>query len=337
MDDRRLKVLVTGGGRGLGRAISGRLSRQGAAVGVLVRTAREVEETVGSIRDEGGGPRLSGRRARCRPIEGGRRAFSRMGGGSRRIAMRHGEPARPADRVGRSRNLVARSWRPRSVAPGTRSASRSPRSAIRPGDDFPPVGPGHNGALPFATGYGVAQAGRPAGRVVGPGALGRRDRGLRRNPGLVPTDLTRPLIQSAEGRRGLPRFQEALAEGKEVDAEVVAETVQWLIERRPEPLNGRVVAAPATPTILETRLDRIRGRTGTCSGSADRIGSARRILAGPGIPDGRGRLLPVCLEGYAKNMATLTIRGVGRRSPRRPAYPRFHPPSTHCPRAHVRE
>ena len=43
-----------------------------------------------------------------------------------------------------------------------------------------------------------------------------------------------------------------------MDAEVVAETVQWLIERRPEPLNGRVVAAPATPTILETRLDRIR-------------------------------------------------------------------------------
>ena len=40
--------------------------------------------------------------------------------------------------------------------------------------------------------------------------------------------------------------------------EVVAEAVQWLVERRPAQLNGRVVAAPATPTILETRLDRIR-------------------------------------------------------------------------------
>ena len=78
------------------------------------------------------------------------------------------------------------------------------------------------------------------------------------NPGLVPTELTRPLFQSEEGRRRLPRFQEALAEGKEVDAEVVAETVHWLIDRRPGQLNGRVVAAPATPTILETRLDRIR-------------------------------------------------------------------------------
>ncbi len=77
-------------------------------------------------------------------------------------------------------------------------------------------------------------------------------------PGLVPTGVVRGLIDSREGRRWLPRFNEAFAEGKEVDPSIAAEMVAWLIERRPTELNGRVVAAPATPAILETRLERIQ-------------------------------------------------------------------------------
>jgi hypothetical protein len=70
----------------------------------------------------------------------------------------------------------------------------------------------------------------------------------------VPTALVQHLLDSPEGRRWLPRFTEAFAEGKEVGPEVAAEMVGWLVERRPEELSGRVVAAPISPEVLETRL-----------------------------------------------------------------------------------
>ncbi len=121
------------------------------------------------------------------------------------------------------------------------------------------VGPGHATELAFASGYAMAQAGLV--RLVE-----CLDRELRAdgistyavNPGLVPTSLVLHLLDSPEGRRWLPSFTEAFAEGKEVGPEVVAEMVGWLANERPKELSGRVVPAPATPTILETRLERIQ-------------------------------------------------------------------------------
>ncbi len=47
-------ALVTGGGRGLGRAISAAYAREGASVVVCSRTESEVETTVAQIKDAGG-------------------------------------------------------------------------------------------------------------------------------------------------------------------------------------------------------------------------------------------------------------------------------------------
>src|SRR6185369_2692943 len=47
-------ALVTGGGRGIGRAIAIALAQAGAKVGVTARSAAEVEEVVQTIRKNGG-------------------------------------------------------------------------------------------------------------------------------------------------------------------------------------------------------------------------------------------------------------------------------------------
>ena len=47
-------AIVTGSGRGIGRAAAVALARNGAAVALASRTARELDETVAAIEREGG-------------------------------------------------------------------------------------------------------------------------------------------------------------------------------------------------------------------------------------------------------------------------------------------
>src|SRR5580658_8454490 len=53
MPDKKI-ALVTGAGRGIGRDIAQRLSREGYAVGLIARTKSQLEETAELIRNAGG-------------------------------------------------------------------------------------------------------------------------------------------------------------------------------------------------------------------------------------------------------------------------------------------
>ena len=261
MGPRIKSALVTGGGRGLGRAIAGKLAESGARVGVLARTLEEVEATAFLIREAGGDAK--GFVADVLDLPSLKRAFTKFGewaGGLDALVCSAGR----LRGIGPLASVDSEDWWldvetalrgvPRTIRealPMLRSSANASISVL--------VGPGHASGLPFASGYAAAQAGLV--RLVECLEEELRPEKIALyavNPGLVPTDLVLHLLDSPEGRRWLPGFTEAFAEGKEVGPEVVAEVVAWLVEERPMELSGRVIPAPATPEILETRLARIR-------------------------------------------------------------------------------
>lgn len=253
-------ALVTGGGRGLGRAIARQLAADGLKVGVVARTEGELRETVGLIRDDGGEAEVFP--ADVLDASALRRAFGRFGewaGGLDALVCAAGrmkgvgpvglvDPGEWWGDVETSLRGVYQSLT--EALPMLRASAAASVSVL--------VGPGHNGELPHASGYGAAQA-----------ALVRLVESVAKewaaasipvyavNPGFVLTDLVRGLVDTPEGRRWLPRFNEALAEGKEVGPEVVAEMTSWLAAERPREWNGRVVAALQTPQVAASRGDRV--------------------------------------------------------------------------------
>ena len=258
---RVLSALVTGGGRGLGRAIAGRLAEEGFRVGLLARTVAEVESAARAIGDEGGEAR--GFAADVLDELGLKRAVARFaewsGGRCDALVCAAGQ-FRGIGAVGA---VPGRAWWDdvETGLRGTHDAIRATLPLLRQSDAATVsvlVGPGYNEAIAFGSGYAVTQAGlvrlvECLDRESGPDGPAF----YAVNPGMVPTAMTQHLLSDPEARRRLPRFTEAFAEGKEVGPEVVAEMVAWLALSRPLALSGRVVAALATPTILETRLDRI--------------------------------------------------------------------------------
>jgi 3-oxoacyl-[acyl-carrier protein] reductase len=254
------RVLITGGSRGLGRAIAQHLAERGADIGLIARDPDELQAAAAAIQESGSRASalacdvrdrgaLEGMISRIASTLGGLDALVCAAGQLRGIGpMAVREPDAWWDDVEIAVRGAQQSIR--AALPWLRQSGRASISVL--------VGPGHEGPLPFAAGYGCAQAALV--RLVE--SLGHELKAedvpiYAVNPGLVPTGVIRGLIDTHEGRRWLPQFNEAFAEGKEVEPSVAAEMVEWLIAQRPAELNGRVVAALLAPAVLETRLHTI--------------------------------------------------------------------------------
>jgi NAD(P)-dependent dehydrogenase (short-subunit alcohol dehydrogenase family) len=230
-------------------------------VGILARTVEQVEETATTIRERDGQAR-----ALVADVLDGEALD--------RAAARFLEWT-----DGRCDTLVCAAGRLKAIGPlssadpeswwldletSVRGAQRSIRAVLPALKSSPSasitvmVGPGHHTELANASGYAAGQAALV--RLVECLDVELRDEDIAVyavHPGLVPTALVHHLLDSPAGRRWLPRFSEAFAEGKEVGPDVVARMVAWLAEHRPKQLSGRVVAAMLDPDLLSTRLDRI--------------------------------------------------------------------------------
>lgn len=254
------RVLITGGGRGLGAETARRLADDGAAVGLLARSKAELDSTAEEISAAGARalvlpcdvldrPRLQESVAKFRAWAGGIDALVCAAGGLQAVG-----PLGLVDFDDWRRDvetaLVGTALSIRETLPDLIAAGGGTIAVL--------IGPGHNLPLPNASGYASAQAGLV--RLVESLSLELVSDDVLLyavNPGIVPTRMTQRLIASPEGRRRLPRFNEAFAEGKEAPASVAASMISWLLQRRPVELNGRIVAALADPEFLETRLTRI--------------------------------------------------------------------------------
>jgi 3-oxoacyl-[acyl-carrier protein] reductase len=256
-----LRVAVTGGSGGLGSATARLIGERGGQVGLIARTTTDLEMLATEIQEAGGHAypfacdvldraRLEATSAKLNTALGGLDAVVCAAGQLQAIGpMAQVDP----DLWWQDLEVAIRGTQQtiRAMLPLLRESPHASITVL--------VGPGYQSGLSFATGYACAQAALV--RLVE--SLAIEFRALNINvyavhPGLVPTDLTRNLTDTHEGRRWLPQFNEALAEGKEVEASVTAEMVAWLIEHRPNELTGRVIPAPLTPMILETRLERIQ-------------------------------------------------------------------------------
>jgi NAD(P)-dependent dehydrogenase (short-subunit alcohol dehydrogenase family) len=252
-----MNVLIVGGSQGIGRAIAGWMAGRGHVVGLVARTAEPIDEAVKAL-----GTRAMGYVADVldhQAIQSAVGRFVDAAGGLDTLVYAAGRfraigPLVEVDTddwwVDVATTLKGFANVVSATVPYLRLSTAPSLIAL--------IGPGHARELAFGTGYGIAQAGL-ARLVESLNVELRRDTipVYAVNPGLVPTPMMNHLLDSAGGRRWLPRFTEAFAEGKEVGPEVAAEMVAWLAETRPIGLGGRVVASMSTPALIEGRVERI--------------------------------------------------------------------------------
>lgn len=261
MNEPSQRSLVVGASGGLGRAICTRLARRGDDIGLLAREPTRLQSAFDLVRDEGAKARsLSADVLDFSEVVRAVQTFGEWAGGVDHLIFAAGRfkaigPVSVCDptdwRLDLETSTMGAFHSTRAALPYLR-ASRHPTISIL-------VGPGHRKALPNGSAYSSAQAALV--RLVETLSIELRPFTIPVYavfPGIAPTPLIQHILESTEGRKWLPSFTESFAEGKEVEPEVVGEMIQWLTDRRPTELSGRVVFAPVPPDLLETRLEVIQ-------------------------------------------------------------------------------
>lgn len=255
-------ALVTGAGRGIGRAIAGRLAAAGVRVALAARSADQLEETAEEIRSAGGAalavptdvtdPEAVAALVRRAEAEFGpvdllvnnAGSFSALG------PLWEQDPDRWWTDV--TVNLRGPFLGCRAVLPGMIERGR--------GRIINLIGGGAGTPFAYGSGYGCSKAAvmrlteclaeelRLAGSPVAVFALG---------PGLVRTALTEYQLHSPEGKRWMSRIERMFEEGKDVPPERAAALAVQLAGGRFDRLTGRAFSIRDDLEALLARQDEI--------------------------------------------------------------------------------
>ncbi len=252
MELRSACSIVTGGSRGIGRAIATALAAQGAAVVIASRTAQEVESAAGEIAAldavQAAGGRVLGLAADVTDAEDVARLAKRAQDefGPPRVLVNN---AGSLSAVGPTWELDRAQWLQdvttnlcgaflvcREVMPGM--VERGVGYVINL------VGGGATSPHTYGSGYGCSKAGVLAfTETLAIEAAGTGVAVFPISPGLVRTQMTVRLAESEEGRRWRPYIGERLQEGDSLPPERAAELVLNLLSGRADRLSGCLFSA----------------------------------------------------------------------------------------------
>jgi NAD(P)-dependent dehydrogenase (short-subunit alcohol dehydrogenase family) len=254
-------ALVTGGGRGLGRAIAQALAAAGAAVALVARTAAQLDETVALVAAAGG-------RAVAVPADVGDPAGA--GRTVAEVARRLGpvdllvNNAGIAGPVGRTWELDPAAWW-RTLEVNLRG-SFGYAHAVLPGM----VARGRGRIVNVASGAGLGTGRHFSAYASSKAALIRLSEALAAEaggdgvrvfaiaPGVVKTAMVRAVLESPEQSRLLPGVPAAVREGRDLPPERTAELVVRLASGAADGLSGRYLTVQDDLPALIARAEEIQ-------------------------------------------------------------------------------
>jgi NAD(P)-dependent dehydrogenase (short-subunit alcohol dehydrogenase family) len=239
-------ALVTGGGRGIGRAIALALAAHGAKVAVLARSQDEVADTVRLIEAAGG--RAAGIHADVADRTQMHSALEQaeVTLGPIDLLVNNAGALRPLGPF--AENDPEEWWRTFEVnvrGPALCSHAVLPGMIARRRGRIVTVasGAGANVILPYFSAYVTSKT--AALRFCEALSLELKEHGIAVfaiSPGSVHTAMTDYSLNSAEGKRWLPWFRAIYDEGRNVPAERAAELVVALASGKADALSGRYIA-----------------------------------------------------------------------------------------------
>jgi NAD(P)-dependent dehydrogenase (short-subunit alcohol dehydrogenase family) len=234
-------AVVTGGGRGLGRAIAKRLAEAGAAVAVAARTEAELRETVAQI--EQGGGRAALFVADVTDAAGVERLVSEIQNslGEVDILVNNAGKVTPLGPVWEASpeawlgcvdvNLRGPFLCSRALLPGMVARKRGKIITVASGVAFQ--------AYPYLSPYSVGKT--AVVRLMEAIAVEGKEHGLQAfciDPGTVRTAMTDEVTETPEGKKWLPWFPSIFEAGRDMTEGHIAELAAICASGRADALSG---------------------------------------------------------------------------------------------------
>jgi len=277
-------VLVTGGGRGIGREIALTMAAAGARVAVIARSADQINETAEMIRKAGGrAEAFTADVTKSEAIESAVQAIEKSLGPVDVLVNNAGTvkpfgPLWSADLkewwTGVETNLLGPTVCSRAVLHGMVERGRGWIINVS-------SGAGTMGT-PFYSSYGVSKTALI--RLTECLALEARPHGISVfaiSPGTVRTEMTEYSLNSPQGRKWLPWFQRLFEEGIDVPASRAAQLVLTLASGRADALSGRFIsifddvemliahaAEIEQQNLYSLKMDKVAGASGNAAHAA---------------------------------------------------------------------